>query len=300
MLAFGSNGSLGIDDGLLGLAPVIESFRRRFMEINDILEIKPESKAGLEATKAAIKGVSSFLGMVFKPGLEELGHIFKDEVRYWRLNNILSMLNSAKGKLEFDGKELNLTANARVGLSIMEGCSEVDNEELQDLWAGLFASSCTPDGRDDSNMNFVDLLRRMSSVEAKILDYACRNCNKYIYPNQLIIAEDITVSFDTLVKIAGTDDRYRLDSELDHMRSIELLLQGGSFAGSGGGFTASDDSLEANITPSPLALNLYFKTHSLGISPKAFWSDKLILRNEDTDNQKQQEEFDRIFSGISK
>lgn len=270
------------------------------MEINDILDIKPESETQAETTKAAIKGVSSFLKNVFKPGLEELGYIIKDEIRYWRLKNILSMLNLAKGKMEFDGKEINLTANARVGLSIMEGSSEVDNEELQDLWAGLFASSCTPDGKDDSNMNFVDLLRRMSSVEAKILDYACRNCNKYIYPNQLIVAEDIKVSFDTLVKIAGTDDRYRLDSELDHMRSIELLLQGGSFADSGGGFTASDESLEANITPSPLALNLYFKTHSLGISPKVFWGDKLIPRDEKADNQKQQEEFDKIISGISK
>lgn len=270
------------------------------MEINDILGLKPESEAQAENTKAAIKGVSSFLKVVFKPGLEELGYIIKDEIRYWRLNNILSMLNLAQGKLDFDGKELNLTANARVGLSIMEECSNVDNEELQDLWAGLFSSSCTPDGRDDSNMNFVDLLRRMSSVEAKILDYACRNCNKYIYPNQLIIAENITVSFETLVKIAGTNDRYRLDSELDHMRSIELFLQGGSFADSGGGFTASDNSLEANITPSPLALNLYFKTHSLGISPKVFWGDKLISRNEEADNQKQQEEFDKRISGLDK
>ena len=154
------------------------------------------------------------------------------------------------------------------------------------MMAGLFATSCTPDGRGDSNMNFVHLLRRMSSVEAKILDYACRNCNKYIYPNQLIIAEEITVSFDTLVKIAGTDDRYKLDSELDHMRSIELLLQGSSFAGSGGGFTASDNSLETNITPSSLALYLYYKTHSLDISPKVFWGDKLIPRHEDADNKK--------------
>lgn len=246
------------------------------LEINDILGIKPIGEAGLEATKAAIKGVSSFLELVFKPGLEELGYMMKDEVRYWRLNNILSMLNNAKGKLNFDGKELNLTANARVGLNIMEGCSEVDNEELQDLWAGLFVSSCTPDGKDDSNMNFVDLLRRMSSVEAKIIDYACKNSTKFLYPNKLIMSDGLTVSFETLVEIAGTKDIYRLDSELDHMRSIELLVAGDSLVGGAGGFTASDIDLEANITPSPLALNLYYRTHSTGISPIEFWGDRLI------------------------
>lgn len=246
------------------------------MEINDILGIKPESETQAESTKAAIKGVSSFLKIVFKPGLEELGYIIKDEIRYWRLNNILSMLNLAQGKMEFDGKEINLTANARVGLSIMESCSEVDNKELQDLWAGLFVSSCTPDGKDDSNMNFVDILRRMSSVEAKIIDYACKHSTKFIYPNKLIMSDGLTISFDTLVEITGTKDIYRLDSELDHMRSIELLADSDTLGGGGGGFTVSDTELEANITPSPLALNLYYRTHSTGKSPIDFWGDRLI------------------------
>lgn len=245
------------------------------IEIHDIFGIKPIGEAQLEVVKAAIKGISSFLEIVFKPGLEELGYLMKDEVRYWRLNNILRMLNKAQGKLGFDGKELNLTANARVGLSIMEECSSVDNEELQELWAGLFVSSCTPDGKDDSNMNFVDVLRRMSTVEAKIMDYACKNCKKTLYPNKLIAAKRLKVSFDDLVQITGTDNIYRLDSELDHMRSIELLS---SEAFISGGFTASDKKLDANITPSPFALNLYFRTHSSGINPIKFWGDSLIKK----------------------
>lgn len=268
------------------------------MEIRDMLGIEPISEAGLEATKAAIKGVSSFLELVFKPGLEEIGYFIKDEVRLWRLNNILRTLEKAQGKMEFDGKNLNLTANARVGLNIMECCSEVDNEELQDLWAGLFASSCTPDGHDDSNMNFVDILRRMSSVEARIIDYACSNSKKYIYPNKLIIADRLFVSFNTLTRIAGTDNIYRLDSELDHMRSIELLNQGDALDGIGGGFTLSDSMPEANITPSALALNLYFKTHSTDISPREFWGDKLISRNEADDEQRQKDTINKLFSDI--
>ena len=269
------------------------------MEMKDILGIEPIGEAGLEVTKAAIKGVSSFLELVFKPGLEEIGYLVKDEVRLWRLNNILRTLEKAKGKMEFDGKDLNLTANARVGLNIMEGCSEVDNEELQDLWAGLFASSCTPDGKDDSNMNFVDLLRRMSSVEAKIIDYASSNSKKYIYPNKLIIADRLFVPFNALASIAGTDDIYRLDSELDHMRSIELLNQGDALEGTGGGFTVSDTTPEANITPSALALNLYFKTHSTGKSPKEFWGDKLISRNDADDEQQNKETIEKMFSDFS-
>lgn len=245
------------------------------MDVRDILGIEPIAKAGQQTTQAAIDGVSSFLKAVCKPGLEELGFIMKDEVRQWRLLNILRILEKAKGRLDYDGKELNLTANARVGLAIMEEGSKVDDEELQDMWAGLFASSCTPDGQDDSNMNFVDLIRRMSSVEARVLDYACKNCKKTIYPNQLIAAETIKIPFDVLADIAKTDNIYRLDSELDHMRSIELLENGGIFM-PGGGFIADGENLDANITPSPLALNLYYRTHSTDISPIEFWGDSLI------------------------
>lgn len=273
------------------------------IEIKDLLGIEPISEAELEATKAAIKGVSSFLELVFKPGLEELGYLIKDKVRLWRLNNIIRTLEKAQGKMEFDGKDLNITANARVGLNIMEGCSEVDNEELQDLWAGLFASSCSPDGKDDSNMNFVDLLRRMSSVEAKIIDYACKNSIKFLYPNKLITSDGLNVSFDTLVEITGTKDIYRLDSELDHMRSIELLVQGDSFEGNGGGFTASDTELEANITPSPLALNLYYRTHTTGKSPIDFWGDSLKLYSvaeAESNLAEVDKEITQIFEGDSK
>ena len=265
------------------------------MEMNDVLGIEPIGQAGLEVTKAAIKGISSFLELVFKPGLEELGYFINDKVRIWRFNNILRTLERAKGKMTFDDNEVKLIANARVGLSIMEECSEVDDEELQELWAGLFVSSCTPDGKDDSNMNFVDLLRRMSSVEARILEYSCRNCRKYIYPNKLIVADNILVTFEKLVQIAGTDDVYRLDCELDHMRSIELLTQSDPYSGTGGGFIASDNLLEANITPSPLCLNLYYKTHSTGISPIAFWGDSLIPRTLKEDEQKAPEEISKRF-----
>lgn len=251
------------------------------MEVHDILGIEPIGKAALQVTEATLDGVSSFLGAVCKPGLEELGFLIKDKVRLWRLNNIMRMLEKAKGRMNFDGQELNLCANPRVGLAIMEGCSEVDDDELQELWAGLFVSSCTPDGCDDSNLNFVDLIRHMSSVEARIIEYACKNSQKVLCPNKLIVAEELIVSFADLSKIAGTDDIYRLDSELDHMRSIELLTSG---AFSSGGFSPDDESLDANISPSALALNLYFKTHSTGISPIEFWGESLVPAGVDGEN----------------
>lgn len=243
------------------------------IQVKDIFGVEPIAEATKYATEKTFDGVSSFLKAVFEPGLQELGYMFKDKVRAWRLNNVLRVIEKAKGKLEFDGENLQIKANARVGLSIIEECSKVDDNELQDLWAGLFASSCTEDGKDDSNIIFVDILKRLSSVEARVLAYACEHCPKVIYPNGLIIAGTVRVNFSDLVRIAGIADVYRLDREFDHLGSLDLLRDANWTAR---GFSVEDTSFTADITPSALGLNLYYKTHCFKCSIAEFWKNELI------------------------
>lgn len=243
------------------------------MDVKDILGIEPVAEVTKCATEKTIDGVSSFLKAVFEPGLQELGYLFKDKVRTWRLNNVLRVIDKAKGKLEFDGENLQIQANARVGLSIIEECSKVDDEELQNLWAGLFASSCTEDGKDDSNIIFVDILKRLSTVEARVLAYACEHCPKVIYPNGLIIAGTVRVNLSDLVRITGIADVYRLDREFDHLGSLSLFRDSDW---SNSGFAVDDNSFTADITPSALGLNLYYKTHCVMSSIAEFWKDELI------------------------
>lgn len=251
------------------------------MEVSDVFGIQPLAEATKIAIDKSFTGLSVFLEKVFLPGLQEFGFYIKDQVREWRLMNALKVMDKAKDRLTFKNDELQILANPRVGLSILQECSMVDDTELQDMWAGIFASSCTIDGKDDSNIIFVDLLKRMSVVEARILKYACENCIKTIYPNRLIIAETIEITFEELKIITGVEDIYRLDRELDHMLSLSLLADGtfGPF----GGFTTTDINLKAGITPTALALNLYYKSNAINISQIDFWGDKLQMYKEDNE-----------------
>lgn len=244
------------------------------MKVKDILGIEPVAESAKIVIEKSFNGLGAFLESVFMPGLQEFGFLIRDQVRTWRLNNALSVMNKAKGKLNYENGELNIKANARVGLAIVENCSMVDNAELQDMWAGLFASSCTEDGKDDSNIIFVDLLKRMSIIEAKVLKYSCENCKKKIYPNGLIVGDELSISLDKLVSITEIDDLYRLDRELDHMNSLSLFQI--NLSGISGGFLANDKSLKANISPSALALNLYYKCTGVNKSEKEFWGDSLV------------------------
>ena len=181
--------------------------------------------------------------------------------------------------MEFVDGKLELKANPKVAIAVMESSSYEEDDTIQDMWAGLFASSCTEDGKDDSNIIFVDLIKRMSVVEARILKYACENCRKKIYPNGLIVGDELSISYDKLISITGINDLYRLDRELDHMSSLSLF-QRDAF-GPSGGFIASDKSLNADISPSALALNLYYKCNSVNMSEIEFWKDSLDVINEE-------------------
>lgn len=239
------------------------------METKDIIGIEPIAETVKITTNKVLEGIDSFLKIVCKPALTEVGLMARDMVRAWRLNNIASIIKKAEGRLEFNGNDLQLQANARVGLEIVEEGSKVDDDELQELWAGLFSSSCTRDGKDDSNLIFVDLLRRLSVVEARILKYACENAEKVLYPNGLILARNLPVSFETLKDIAEVDDLHRLDSEMDHLAAISLLTPNSN------GFDPHDSKLSADIVPSALALNLYYKANCIGKTQNEFWGDKL-------------------------
>lgn len=228
---------------------------------------------GTELTKEVVNSNSKFLSMVFKPGADELGLMLRDKIRCWRLNNIMSILKKAQDKLHWDGQDLQLTANARVGFAIFEEGSVVDDDELQNMWAGLFASSCTGNGKDESNLVYVDILRHLSSFEARILKYACENSTKYRTKNSLILGSPLKVSLDQIMQIGGIADITLIDSSFDHMTSLHLFNED---LFSAGGFDAEDSSLTADIGPSALALNLYYKTTApIGKSVIDFWGNQL-------------------------
>lgn len=220
----------------------------------DLLGIKPVADSVNKTVNKTFEGLEGFLTSVCKPALDEVGQMLKDKMRYWRLNNILKIIEKSKGKLEFQGENLQIKAHPRVALSIIENGSVVDDEELQEFWAGLFATACTADGQDDENLIFVDLLKQLTRLQARILKYSCENSRKILYENGLISGDNLYVNLNNLISITQIQNLDRLDRELDHLRSLNLIGYNG-----GGGFATASRILMADISPTALSLNLYVK-----------------------------------------
>jgi hypothetical protein len=241
----------------------------------DLFGIKPIASAIDSTIKKSLEGIEGFLSLTCKPALGEIGQMAQDRVRYWRLNNTIKMLEKAKGKLDFQNDRFELKSHPRIGLSIIENSSLIDNDFVLDLWAGLFASSCTLDGQDDENLIFVDILKSLTTAQAKIIHYAVENSRKVLYPNGLVTTDgDLKVHVDELKRITEVDNIHRIDRELDslnYMGLIPSLL---------GGFDASGPDLIANICPTYLALSLYIRCQGSALDPDIYWKDKLITEGQ--------------------
>jgi hypothetical protein len=249
----------------------------------DIFGIAPYGEAINTTVKKTFKGVESFLKAVCMPALDEVGLMLKDQVRYWRLINILKIIEKAKGKVEFNGDQLELKAHPRVALAIIENGSLNDDDEIQNLWAGLFASSCIDSEQTDENLIFVDLLKQLTNNEAKILKYACEKTRKIIHKNGLVTAERFYCQCDELISLTGNRNIHSIDRQLDHLRSLELIV---------GGFDAQDQNLIADISPTDLALNLYVRSQGSTKTTSEYWNNSLFtleqIEQENTDKSKAQ------------
>jgi hypothetical protein len=252
----------------------------------DIFGIKPIGKAIDTSVTKTFQGIEGFLKSVCAPALDEVGLMLRDQIRHWRLNNILRILDKAKGKLNFEDEQLKIHAQPRVALAIIDNGSLNDNDEVQELWAGLFASSCTPSGQDDENLIFVDLLKQLTVAESRILKYASEKSRKIIFPNGLVLSDNIEINCNELIALTGISDIHRLDRELDHLRSLELI--GGPLGG--GGFSAEDKELIADISPTGLALNLFVRSQGFTKSTAEFWKESIItVEQRDKERQEKQE-----------
>jgi hypothetical protein len=215
----------------------------------DVLGIRPVTEAFSHAAKAAIDGASSFLGRICLPAAEEFGLLLQDKVRSWRAKNAIVIVCEAEARFQKYKLSAEAHAHPRLVAAVLEHGSWSDDKTAQDMWAGLLASSCSQDGRDESNLIFINLLAQLTGVQVRVLNYGCEKVEKEVTAHGLIVPkESLYLDVPTLQTIAGTADIPRLDRELDNLRGLELIHHG---------FFAQSSTID--IMPSALALNLYVR-----------------------------------------
>ena len=230
----------------------------------DVLGMKPVADAVSHVTKAAADGASAFLSRILLPAAEELGLLLQDKVRTWRAKNLTAVVVEAQARYEKYQAGHDTHAHPRLVASVFQHSGWTDDRTLQQMWGGLLASSCSPDGLDESNLIFVNLLSQLTGLEVRVLNYGCSNIPKSVTTEGLIMPERrLYVDIPTLRTITGTNDIHRLDTELDHLRSLNLIWEGFRLGATHHG-----------IAPTALALNLFVRCQGFTDSAVEFFNLK--------------------------
>src|SRR4051812_3691954 len=102
--------------------------------------------------------------------------------------------------------------------------SWADDDEVHQMWAGLLASSSSQDGKDESNLIFMNLLDRMTTAEVKILNRLCERIEPITSPHGLVTAkEKVKFTKRELSDATGEEDIIQLDRHLDHLNALALV-----------------------------------------------------------------------------
>lgn len=225
----------------------------------DLLGIYPIAEAINKGTDTCF----DILNKVCSPAAEELGYLFQDKVRSWRVKNISKIFKHAENILNKRKETKNLHAHPKVVLRIIESGTLVDSDKVQQMWAGLLASSCTEEENDEGNLIFINILSQLTTSQVCILKFACENAEKVLTDNDLIYAHKFMIAEKDLIKVSKIKDIHQLDRELDYLRSLDLIV---------GGFYSYSKSRDADITPTPLALNLYVRCQGSLKNPVDYFS----------------------------
>lgn len=227
-------------------------------EKNDLLGLKPYGQAVKIATQGAVDGASALLSRICLPAAKEYGLLLEDKVRSWRTNNLVAITQVAEHHLGDSTDQ----AHPRLVSSIIDNGSWADDTHVQKMWGGLLASSCSEDGDDDSNLLFIDTLASITKSQARLLNYICLNAKKYILISGLPFAHELIISVEILKRVSEIDDLIRIDRELDHLRSLELII---------GGIASSARDF-ADVRPTPIALSMFIRCAGSRQTPNEFFN----------------------------
>lgn len=179
-------------------------------------------KVNAETVKISAETVVKYIDHICEPAAKEIGLMLGDQFSYWRRSRAIALNEKLKRKLAGRKEPLKyLNAPPRIVMKVFEEGSTVDDDEIQDMWAGLLASSCTEDGKDDSNLIFINILSQMTAPEARIINYTCQIS---IRSFGSLSRMSVQVEVENLQKIAKLFNASLLRRELDHLFSLGLIV----------------------------------------------------------------------------
>ncbi len=194
---------------------------------SDPLGIRPYGEAlkvEAETVKIGVETVVKYIDHICEPAAKEIGLMLGDQFGHWRRSRAIALNEKLKRKLEERKEKLeDLHAPPRIVMKVFEEGSLVEDSDLQEMWAGLLASSCTEDGTGEANLIFVNILGQLSGAQARMIRLPFIEGDYSAYQHDGTEYTDVEKERSKLISYADLPNWGILKRELDHLGSLGLV-----------------------------------------------------------------------------
>jgi len=198
---------------------------------------------------------SAFVDRICISISEEVKVLFGKRLSTVRVGNAIEIALKAEAMLVSGSDAGKKRAHPRLVMRILEDGSWVDDDSIQQLWAGLLVASCTEDGEDESNLEFISLLSELATDHVRIFVAACEKADVAMSDTGSITSLPVFCTMEDLRTITSTERQfYRIDVDIDYLVVLGLLKN--RFKPS-----TYTSSTQTEITPTTLGLELHARCH---------------------------------------
>jgi hypothetical protein len=140
-------------------------------DIQETAKVVAETaKLGTTTIEAAEKMGGFFSKVLDEPITEAVG-IIGDKLKFMRWQRKLRIVDEVNKILDQKGVTSTRPIPPKLAIPILEQACLEENDELQDLWCNLIANSLDPNFKAEIRYSFIEIIKSMTSLDAKILKY---------------------------------------------------------------------------------------------------------------------------------
>jgi hypothetical protein len=231
-----------------------------------VQQTKPEEMLSLVRMAEAI----GFLSRICPGSAQEVGQLVRGRLSNHKVANAMAIALHAENMVAPPPAADNVRARTPFVIRVLEEGSCTDEDWLLKYWGGLLATSCTPDGKEDSNLHFVEVLAQLPSIPVRILTVVCTRAIKFVSDTGSLSAKPLACDMAEMRAITGAKD-FQIKCDIERLATLGLIEKGSHKT------QMMMSSEQALVTPTTFALQMFARCNGQPGEPKEFYLAKPSL-----------------------
>ena len=207
----------------------------------------------------------AFLSRICPGGAEKVGKLLCGRLSNHKLANAIAIVLKAENLLGLESAIDRLRADPDLVVRVLEDGSCTDEDWLKHFWAGILATSCAVEDKDESSLVFVELFSQLTTFPVRILTVVCTKATKVLTESGSISARPLSCKIEDLMLTTGSRG-LQIERDLERLSELGLIEKRDSNSPM---LLARD---EVHVTPSSLGLQLFARCKGHRGSQQDFYS----------------------------